>query len=659
MRRAAAFVAAALLAAAGCAQIFGIDDPKEVPAGPGDDAGHDATQAEAGPDATGDGTLAEGSTGDAATGDVGAGDGGKDGGGDGATGNEASAGVLSAQPGSLDFKSVGCGSAAAQQSLQLKNGGTAPATWTAALAKGGASPFAVSPTGGSLQPGATTTVNVTPQAIPATASIAPNAFGDTLSFSATGGGVSVDLTMTARGAIVTASPSPLHMGAQPYNAGSAGQTVTLGNTGNAPVSVALATAPPFVVTPSTATLLDAGASVAVTVTFDPQSAGDAGTQLPLTATVASGDSFCAPAPAGVGVDGQGVDGPIQIALGTRHGCARYSDGNVRCWGSNVAGQLGGGTVDDAGVVFTAIDAGITGTSYLGAGWRHTCVTAAAKAYCWGFDNAGQLGYATPNGTSATPTQVTASFVAQAITGGDYTTCMIGSGLLCWGDDSMGQLAVDPATIDGGPTAGPTAVALPGALPAPNQIAMKGPYQCVRGSGSVACWPQVNFDDGGISAYPAAMVPGLSDAVDLSVSAEHACAVRATGTVVCWGANFASQLGDGTTSTAYTPVTALGIADAIAVATASQGETCVLHKGGTVSCWGSNTQGQLGNGGTTDSPTPVSVIGATGVTAIAGGAFHLCMIKSGGGVWCWGANYQGQLGDGTTNNASIPVQVKGL
>ncbi len=109
-----------------------------------------------------------------------------------------------------------------------------------------------------------------------------------------------------------------------------------------------------------------------------------------------------------------------------------------------------------------------------------------------------------------------------------------------------------------------------------------------------------------------------------------------------------QLGDGTTNSLVEPEVRVGVAwlrGATALA-ASDAHTCALRTDGAVACWGYNEFGQLGDGTTTDRPTPVVVAGLTGATALAAGSAHTCALLGDGTVACWGANEYGQLGDGT-------------
>ena len=96
-------------------------------------------------------------------------------------------------------------------------------------------------------------------------------------------------------------------------------------------------------------------------------------------------------------------------------------------------------------------------------------------------------------------------------------------------------------------------------------------------------------------------------------------------------------------------------------------TCVIVSGGAAKCWGNNLGGQLGNGTASHCdpsegvymcgpPSPVSVPGLTGLTSIAGGSYHTCALAADGAGYCWGAGSAGQLGNGTTTQSLSPVPV---
>ena len=91
-------------------------------------------------------------------------------------------------------------------------------------------------------------------------------------------------------------------------------------------------------------------------------------------------------------------------------------------------------------------------------------------------------------------------------------------------------------------------------------------------------------------------------------------------------------------------------------------TCGILVSGATMCWGRNTDGQLGDGGTTTRLAPVSVAGGQVFVAITGAASgnvsgaHTCALTAQGAAWCWGANWLGMLGDGTTIDRRVPTKV---
>jgi alpha-tubulin suppressor-like RCC1 family protein len=135
-------------------------------------------------------------------------------------------------------------------------------------------------------------------------------------------------------------------------------------------------------------------------------------------------------------------------------------------------------------------------------------------------------------------------------------------------------------------------------------------------------------------------------------------LKSDGTVWAWGSNSDGQLGNGTTTDSSIPVQVSGLSDVIAVA-AGSAHTIALKGSGTVWAWGSNSNGQLGNGTTTDSSTPVQVNGLSGMIAVAAGSAHTISAKGDGAVWAWGSNSNGQLGNGATTDSSTPIQVSGF
>jgi alpha-tubulin suppressor-like RCC1 family protein len=165
----------------------------------------------------------------------------------------------------------------------------------------------------------------------------------------------------------------------------------------------------------------------------------------------------------------------------------------------------------------------------------------------------------------------------------------------------------------------------------------------------------NLGNGGTTASSVPVpVTGLSSGVAaVAVGCNYAaCAVTTSGDVQCWGDNSSGELGNGTTaSTSDVPVQVTGFPSAVTAVSVGTTSACALTVGGSVWCWGTGSDGQLGNGMSKASTAPVQVTGLTsGVTAISVGSNYACAVAS-GAVECWGQN-----GFGTSN---VPAQVMGL
>jgi alpha-tubulin suppressor-like RCC1 family protein len=320
-------------------------------------------------------------------------------------------------------------------------------------------------------------------------------------------------------------------------------------------------------------------------------------------------------------------GAVSIAAGSESTCALTATGTVWCWGDNTNGQLGDGTFTQSTVPVQVLNpAGntpLSGVARISAGQSHTCaVTSAGEALCWGDNSKGQLG----NGTeivSSLPAAVSGltTGVATIAAGSDFTCAVTtDGGAKCWGDGASGQLG--------------------------------------NGTSTSSALPSTVLDGTGSSA--------LGGVVTVSAGFENACALTTGGNVLCWGADGAGQLGNGVAGSASAvPVEVLNadgkspLGEVVAISS-GQDSNCAVTAAGTTECWGTNASGQLGNGSSTNSSAPVVVSGlASSVVAIASGNEHSCAATGAGTAQCWGSNVNGQLANGTTRSSATPVEAQGV
>lgn len=319
-----------------------------------------------------------------------------------------------------------------------------------------------------------------------------------------------------------------------------------------------------------------------------------------------------------------------------HTCAVTNAGGVQCWGDNTYGQLGVGSTTRF-YQPVAVHNLASGVSAIATGDSHTCaLTGAGTVQCWGRNSGGQLG----NGTTADASEPVVvsglSGVAAIAAGGNHTCALMNAGgVQCWGFNNYGQLG------NGSTASASTPVGVGGLSGNGVAISTGWLHTCVLTSaGNVQCWGR-NFDgELGNGSTTGATTPvtvtGLSGAVAIAAGGLHSCAVTSAGGAQCWGANIYGELGNGTFASSSVPVTVTGLNGNAATIAAGQQHTCAATTAGAVQCWGYNGNGQLGNGTTTRSTTPVMVIGlGAGAAAISARGNRSCALTRGGGARCWG------------------------
>lgn len=152
------------------------------------------------------------------------------------------------------------------------------------------------------------------------------------------------------------------------------------------------------------------------------------------------------------------------------------------------------------------------------------------------------------------------------------------------------------------------------------------------------------------------LPGITDAVSVTIGVGHMCVITTARTVQCIGMNNYGQVGNGTTVAAPTAVDVVGISNAVSI-TAGGAHTCALLSDKSLKCWGLE-QYWLDGSPQDYSTTPVE-IDLPDVVSVDSSGSHTCAVTSTGSVWCWGSNIRGQLGDGTVAPSAVPVQVRNL
>jgi alpha-tubulin suppressor-like RCC1 family protein len=302
----------------------------------------------------------------------------------------------------------------------------------------------------------------------------------------------------------------------------------------------------------------------------------------------------------------------QVGSGRCHTMAIKTDGTLWTWGNNRCGRLGDGTITDRSSPGTTAGAGTTWCQVGSVGLHAAAVKTDGTLWTWGYNFDGQLGTGTTTSRSSPGTTAGAGTTWCQVSAGGYyhTTAVKTDGTLwTWGFNGSGQLGTGTTTDRSSP--GTTA-------------------------GAGTTWCQV------------------------STGGTHTMAIKTDGTLWTWGTNYCGQLGDGTTTYRSSPGTTAGGGTTWCQVGDGRQATMAIKTDGTLWTWGNNCFGRLGDGTTTNRSSPGTTAGAgtTWCQVGDGSYYHTAAVKTDGTLWTWGSNFDGQLGDGTTTPRSSPGTTAG-
>jgi alpha-tubulin suppressor-like RCC1 family protein len=349
----------------------------------------------------------------------------------------------------------------------------------------------------------------------------------------------------------------------------------------------------------------------------------------------------------------------QVSAGVEHACGVTTDGQAWCWGANSYGELGI-PVEDSPDPCSSTPCSLRPVAVSGghrfrhvaAGSQFTCgLTTGDEVFCWGRNDAGQLGTGSTAGSSSTPTEIAGDRTYRQVRAGvGNVACAISTtrDAFCWGSGRLGNASNSSRT--------PVKVSR-------NldwlQLSVGSNYVCgITTIREAWCWGVNNrgqLGDGTTTArgIPARSAQGLSIG-QIEAGGAHTCAVLTDARAFCWGDGVGT--GDGSGSGRRLNPTAVAGSRRWDNVSAGVVHSCGVTIARRGFCWGRGTSGDLGNGSTADRFRPSRVSGSIDFVSISASFVVSCGVAKGGKAWCWGTNGNGQLGDGSVVERSEPVEV---
>ncbi|MCG8466613.1 MAG: hypothetical protein MJB57_00175 [Gemmatimonadetes bacterium] len=359
---------------------------------------------------------------------------------------------------------------------------------------------------------------------------------------------------------------------------------------------------------------------------------------PAAALVLSGLAFGAcidtEGPSGVTQPGPGNQTALSFNgafAGHAHGCAIVNGGAALCWGAG--GDLGDGTLDESATPVRVQGPQIFAQLDLSS---FTCGLTTGidggQAWCWGENTSGRLGDGTTE-DGLVPQSVDTELAFEDIATAGVHACAISTedDLYCWGSNSFSQLLAHPDTFSVSPIPVATGMKF-------RDVDGGGLQTCAIDDGeSLWCWGG-NWGDSMVEVTAAPIFERLS------VGGEHACGLTTDGEAFCFGSNTEGQLGDGTFDQDPLGSAPVPVATELRFIDISAGSfhTCAIADDGVAYCWGRDALGQLGDGNPAGEPgkknTPTQVVTSTtfvDFVDISAGRFTSCGVTNRQVGLCWG------------------------
>jgi alpha-tubulin suppressor-like RCC1 family protein len=358
----------------------------------------------------------------------------------------------------------------------------------------------------------------------------------------------------------------------------------------------------------------------------------------------------------------------EVSVGENQILALTGDGRVWVWGDDMFGQHGDGTTGSPTSTVPALVPGLSGAVAVSSGAVHClALLADGTVWAWGRNDKGQLGQPLTTATNAVPLQVPGLPPVIAISAGTgHNLALTADGLVwAWGWNQYGQLANGAASTTSVPTP-----AMISSLTSVTSITAGDFHSMVlRADATLWTWGSNRSGEMGnglTSTTPVVSpveVPGLSNVVAIGSGEDHSMVALADGSVWAWGANQDGQLGLGTsgTTTINSPTLVTSLKGIVAVA-GSITNSMAMGSNGSVWMWGSNANGELGNGTGVVDQFPLEVANFTGVTGVSAGGTATVALRSDGTAWSWGGNVYGEQGNGTsqaTGSTFVPAKIPSL